>query len=287
MPDVRQATARLLTALLCLVHVPLSAQTLRTVGVQINVTDMKSALAFYSGVLGFDVLNGDSASPYVELDGGPEGRVFLHVVPHLPPTSDSDVHAGLTLKVNHLDSSIVRLTRKGMTIDPRTRRKEGVGDAITITDPFGTRVSLMHEKVRVDAPFREPRIYNAGVNVPDMARARSFYGATLGFVERSTRYLPLDMPLGHTDGTFAFMLHQRDGVVDTRYKSTNDERIVLLFRTTSLADAMSDFAAKGIEVQRPEPATTSWPRALAFRDAFGHLSVVLDADPPKRTAVSR
>jgi catechol 2,3-dioxygenase-like lactoylglutathione lyase family enzyme len=70
---------------------------------------------------------------------------------------------------------------------------------------------MMHQTIVKVEPFKEPRIYNFGVLVPDMKAARAFYHDVLGFVERSEKYLPLDLPLGYSDNTFAFMLHYRPG----------------------------------------------------------------------------
>lgn len=279
-PMPKHFSQRILAACFTLVPTLVQGQVIRALGVRINVTDMDRALDFYRGTLGFEVLQGDAESGSVELDGGPEGRLFLRRVANLPPTSPGDVHAGLSLQVNHLDSTIARLASRGLNVDARGRRKEGVGDAITIMDPFGTRLSLMHQKVRAESPFREPRIYNFGFTVPDMTRARTFYTGALGFTERSARYLPLDLPMGHADGSFAFMLHEREGVVDTRYNSTSDQRVVVLFRSVSLDESVRALKDKGIEVGRVESATAVWPRSVAFRDAFGHLSELLEGEPP-------
>ena len=51
--------------------------------------------------------------------------------------------------------------------------------------------------------FKEPRLYNYGFLIPDMEAGRDFYSNKLGFVVRSEKYLPLDLPLGHKDKSFA------------------------------------------------------------------------------------
>src|SRR5437868_2401436 len=122
-----------------------------------------------------------------------------------------------------------------------TPRKEGVGNAIFILDPFGRKISLMHQTIVKVAPFKEPRVYNFGVLLPDMNAGRDFYARKLGFVVRSEKYLPLDLPLGHTDNTFAFMLHYRPGV--TSIKSEYPQAapfVTMVFATADLPQTVSE-----------------------------------------------
>lgn len=57
----------------------------------------------------------------------------------------------------------------------------------------------MHQTIVRVEPFKEPKLYNFGYRVPEMQAARDFYANKLGFIARSEKYLPLDLPLGHVD----------------------------------------------------------------------------------------
>jgi len=60
----------------------------------------------------------------------------------------------------------------------------------------------------------------------------------LGFVERSQRYLPLAMPIGHPDKSFCFMLHEREDVEAIHYNTANDEHVVILFQTENVDELL-------------------------------------------------
>jgi hypothetical protein len=66
----------------------------------------------------------------------------------------------LTLQVNDLGQSIAKLKSGGVRFAEAEPRKEAVGNAIFILDPFGRRISLMHQTIVKAPTFKEPRIYN-------------------------------------------------------------------------------------------------------------------------------
>jgi predicted enzyme related to lactoylglutathione lyase len=243
-------------------------------GVQINVTDMAQAIAFYRDVLGFSIKQPDPNGNLVMLTAqtGPDA-IFLNKVSGLPPENDNQTRASFTLQVNNLDSCIAVLKNKGMRFGKYQKRKEGVGWAIYIDDPFGTRISLMHETIVDNPPFKEPRVYNYGFYVPDMDAAKAFF-TSLGFVVRSEKYLPLDLPLGHSDKSFAFMLHQRDGTQPVQYNSANNEHIVILFRCNDIRKAKTALKSKKIKLAKGEDSPF-W-KAISFYDPSGYVSKVVE-----------
>jgi predicted enzyme related to lactoylglutathione lyase len=241
---------------------------LKIYGVQINVTDMKKALAFYADVLGFEIGKStpDSNRVWLRPKTGSD-ILFLNKVSYLLPINDKEARPSLTLQVNHLDSAIMTLKSKGINIDKSAKRKEGVGYAIYLEDPFGTRISLMHETVVQNPHFSEPAIYNYGFYIPDMTIARKFFTNQLGFVSLSEKYLPLDLPLGNADKSFAFMLHTREGVEAIHYNSPDNEHIVILFRCDDLDKTMTAFKDKKINIDGP---------MFYFYDPFGYISKVIE-----------
>jgi catechol 2,3-dioxygenase-like lactoylglutathione lyase family enzyme len=255
----------------------LHAQVITAYGIKVNVTDIRKALVFYHDILGFNLVPGGSDSNTVALSPGTgTGTLLLKKVSYLLPKADNEAGATLTLQVNNLDSTIASLTNKGITFKDYVKRKEGVGYAIYIDDPFETRLSLMQETVVYNAHFQEPRIYNYGFYVPDMQAAIEFYAGRLGFARRSEKYLPLDLPLGHTDGSFAFMIHYRDKIEPIHYNSADNEHIVVLFQCKSL-DRLTDFLKeKNIKFIDDKTGIRSGLRLISFYDPFGYLSQITE-----------
>lgn len=241
----------------------------RTYGVKINVTDMDKAIDFYTTKLGFQVESRKDFPKSVLLNSnGSKDKLILNLVNYIVDERETDVKANLTLQVNDYDSAFVRLKSKGVDFGSNIKRKEGVGYAIYFTDPFGTRLSIMHVTVVKEDRFTEPRIYNYGITINDMDTARSFF-AKLGFVERSQRYLPLDMPLGHPDKSFAFMLHEREGVEAIHYNTANDEHVVIMFKTANLEEAIRRMKAAGITIIQKKIQQNQLGKYISFRDSFG------------------
>lgn len=235
--------------------------TLHTYALKINVDDMDKALSFYEKTLDFEVLDRSDYPRSVTLSGDDEVKIVLHAVKRL---TDSGLR--FTLQVNDLDEAIVRMKTRGVEFVETQPRTEGVGKAISIRDPFGRSISLMHQTIRKVEPFREPRLYNFGYRVADMDAARAFYCGVLGFVPLTERYLPRDLPLGHADKSFAFMLHQRDGV--PAIASDGEPFNVIVFATDDLAKTRARLEGSGVKVQ---PSTGG----LRFTDPFGNVAEIV------------
>lgn len=252
-----------------------TAQTLRTFGVQINVPNMGKAIHFYHDVLGFGVgtISKDSTMVVLTANTGND-LILLTKVPYLLPAPEKEATATLTLQVNDLDNTIKVLTSKGLNFDNVQKRKEGVGYALYIFDPFGTRISLMHETVVANPHFEEPRVYNYGFYVSDIDKTSSFY-KQLGFVIRSEKYLPLDLPLGHPDKTFAFMLHTRPGVEPIHYNSAENEHIVILFSCTNINETYNQLLSKNMNVIKGKIEDTPLGKAISVADPFGYISKIV------------
>lgn len=248
---------------------------IRTYGVRINVTDMDKAIDFYSRQLGFEIESKRYYPNLVELKSNDHNKLVLKLVRNLVAEGPKDVKAGLTLQVNDYDKAVAGLKERGVDFGTNVKRKEGVGYSIYFSDPFGTQLSTMQVTVVKEEPFAEPRIYNYGILVPDMDKAREFF-KKLGFVERSERYLPLDMPLGHPDKTFGFMLHFREGTEALHYNTSNDEHIVILFKTDDLDSVVGQMKKAGIETVQTKVQESELGRYISFRDPFGMVYELLE-----------
>lgn len=252
--------------------------SLQTHALKINVDDMKKAESFYVGKLGFEVEDKSAHPAQVVLKTGGRVKLTLNRVARLQKAGPLETQVGLTLQVNDLDQTVVRLRAAGVDFVEGSKRREAVGNAITVRDPFGRKISLMHHTASKVEPFREPRIYNFGVLIPDMNAGRDYYGNKLGFAVRSEKYLPLDLPLGHKDNSFGFMLHYRPGV--TAIKSAYPRATpfyTMVFSTDNLSRAMDAMKSSGIKVVTTKLRPTGQLELLVIEDPFGNISELVEA----------
>jgi len=258
---------------------------IRTHALKLNVDDMEKALAFYVQKLGFEVADRADYPRQVTLKTEDRVRFILNKVERLQKSELKDTQVGLTLQINDLDQTISRMKAASVHIVETEPRKEAVGNAITILDPFGRKISLMHQTIVKEDPFKEPRIYNFGLLIPDMNVGREFYVDGLGFVVRSEKYLPLDLPLGHKDKSFGFMLHYRPGVSNIRSDYPRSLPYYnIVFETDNLEAALATMTKKGIEIIGQEQPKDGKPRSVVFRDPFGNISELEETSetPPPR-----
>ena len=252
----------------------LHAQEMRTYGVKINVTELDKGVNFYCNTLGFEEESRTTSDIFLKTND--KTKLIIHKVTNLLPEGNTEARAGLTLQVNDLDKTIAYLKSKGVDFGAESKRKEGVGYAIYLNDPFGTKISLMHHTITKIEPFTEPQIYNYGFKIPDMTKAIRFCVTDLGFVERSKNYLPNDMPLGHADGSFGLMLHFREGTEAIRHNSTDSEHLVILFRTSNLELTTSLLRKRGVKFLENKPIDTPLGKSISFYDPFGYLSELIE-----------
>lgn len=245
----------------------------RAMGLKVNVTDIEKAVDFYSNKLGFSVkvrLSGE-----VLLESGENQFIILNLVGNLLQELPNETRAGFSLQVNDLDISIKQLKERGIEISGN-KRKEGVGYAITIVDPFGNRISMMHQTIVQSPPFVEPKVYNYGFLISDMNKARDFYADIFGFVVRSEKYLPNDLPLGHADKTFAFMLHFREGIEPVQHNSSHSEHTVILFETENIEEAVAYLTGRGVRILQRSPQKSVMGKYVSFQDPFGYVSELVE-----------
>lgn len=256
---------------------PEAQSLVRTHGVKINVDDMEKALSFYRDKLGFEVEDRRGYPNRVMLKTGDPNKLILNKVKRLRRPGRDETKLSFTLQVNDLEQAIERMKSLGVEFGEAERRKEGVGSAIYIKDPFGRLISLMHQTVVKVEPFKEPKLYNYGFLIPDMEAGRDFYGNKLGFVVRSEKYLPLDLPLGHADKSFAFMLHYRPGVKPVRRGSADSAPFnTLVFETRSLRDAVDELKRRGVKILSAKPRAGAGGSYVEFEDPFGNVSELLE-----------
>lgn len=250
---------------------------MRTHGVKINVDDMEKALSFYCGKLGFEAEDRSGYPHHMALKGDDGTKLVLNRVKKLRRAGPGDTEFSFTLQVNDLERAIGKMKSLGVEFGEAEKRKEGVGDAIFIKDPFGRRISLMHQTIVKVEPFQEPKLYNFGFLIPDMETGRNFYAGKLGFVVRSEKYLPLDLPLGHGDNTFAFMLHYRPGVktIKSGYPDVAPFNMAI-FETDNLEAAVGELKKRGVKFINEKLQKSAQGDGITFEDPFGNVSELLE-----------
>ena len=241
--------------------------TVRIYGVRILVSDIDEAVAFYSATLGFKVLSTVKYPSEVELKS--EGlRLFLTRTGRAAQYDYAGaVRTTFGFQANNLVETRAKLEGEGVVFLEPEPQTVGVGIATTFKDPSGNVLYLLEQQVGDRAPFEEPRIYNVGFHLPDEATARQLYCDVLGFVVRTERYFPA-IPLGHRDGTFAFMLHEKTDLKPRTSKYPDEAQIVPLFEATDLDAVVKHLRRSG--TQYATVASTN-VRAIAAYDAFGNV----------------
>jgi len=238
-------------------------------GIKINVTDMDKAIDFYSTKMGFEVESREFYPKLISIKSNTPVKIFLNLVSNLLTEQPNESHASITFQVNNLDSSIMILKSRGVDFGINQKQKEGVGYSMKFSDPFGTthyimQVTMQQQPVR----FKEPKLYNYGVKIADMDKAREFY-KRIGFKEAGTSYLPLDLVILNPDRSFAYMLHFREGTEAIRYHTSNDQHVALLFATTDLNFTIEQLKNRKIEIVQTKVQESSIGKYISFRDSFG------------------
>ncbi|MEZ5425919.1 MAG: VOC family protein [Pyrinomonadaceae bacterium] len=250
---------------------------LRTYGLKINVDDMKKAVLFYTEKVGFEIEDRSGFPKQVVLKTEGNVKLILNRVKKLNKQTDADARVSFTLQVNDLDQAMTRMKAAGLDFGANEIRREGVGNAIYFNDPFGRKISIMHQTIIKTEPFKEPKIYNFGFYLPEMDAARDFYVKKLGFVERSEKYLPLDMPLGHNDKSFGFMLHYREGV--RPFKSEYPKKspfYAIIFKTADLEKTAGELNRKAVKIVDRKYSNDGKLELIVIEDPFGNISEIID-----------
>lgn len=245
-------------------------------GALIRVTDMEAARAFYVETLGFAVRSDQGVPRTVRLGG--DFPLYLRQVPAAPAQAGGGGRDVAHTEVAFMTADIARRTaalrRAGVVFLEDAPQEVGVGLAIEFRDPFGTVHSLLQQTIVEPDPFEEPKVYNSGFVHPKVAEVRPLYVDALGFVVRTEKYFPPALPLGHADGSFAFMLHEQAGLRRAADAYPAGPGTTLIFTTPDVAAAMAYLTARGVETFRPGPRRTVPEGIAAFRDCYGVVSEI-------------
>ena len=230
---------------------------------------MDEAISFYSNILGFEVQSKKHYPGSVVLKN--EGIALILSKTERSKYIDSPnvVQTGITFQANDLSDTVSRLKANGVEFLRDSPQKVGVGIAAKFRDPFGNVHSLLEQQVVETPIFQEPRIYNVGFYLSDMEAARKFYCDKLGFTVRTEKYYPPALPLGHRDGTFAFMLHKGDELQSADINYQTDSQTVLVYETSDLTSAINYLKRSEVSLIHESPYDSPEGKLIAFLSPAG------------------
>lgn len=158
----------------------------------------------------------------------------------------------------------------------KEKRTEGIGFSLHYYDPFGNMFSVVEVTVGEHKTFDEPKLYNFGYYIPDIQKGMDFYGTKIGFIERTKKYLPEDMPLYHADKSFGFMLHLNRKDWGLRKNVNGKNAVNLVFSTKNLNQVQAYL--KKIGVKTSKPMISIGGQYISFEDNFGIRADIIEID---------
>lgn len=241
---------------------------LRAEGIVISTNDIGKTVNFYSRILGLSVKEKNDYTAILE--SGDKRQIIIRKTDKIiKPNSGSQNNISFSLLVNNIDSVLSSLKKQNVKFLEEKKRTEGVGYSLHVLDNNGNVFSLLQDTLSKRPTVLGTQLYNFGFYINDMVEQAKLYCGLLGFLVRSKRYLPGDIPMGHRDKTFAFMLHlNRDEFKPQPFSSNGFPGYHLLFSTDNQDKAKEILKAGGYEVQKKG-------NSIYFRDRFGILNELI------------
>ncbi|MEO1050999.1 MAG: VOC family protein [Bacteroidota bacterium] len=223
----------LICVLLCGHEYVVSQNHLKFHGLRVFVNSLESSLDFYQGTLGFEVKDKNESEVVLKTGSWP---IYLQKS-NSQTTSDYPkvARTGLAIQTAKLLPRIDHFREQGIPFFDSLLQRNGVGISIPFEDPSGNVLNLIEVQIRQVPTFQGLKIYNTGVTISNMETATQFYEDILGFEEWSRAYLPAALPLKHADGSFAFMIHCKEGLTDSQRDYGTSPQMVLMFSTSDMA----------------------------------------------------
>lgn len=245
-------------------------------GIKINVPSLEKAVEFYSGLMGFKVEKINLKLREVQLLSNDERKIILkETAEKLLPDDGEYSCTSFALQVNNLDSTLKNWGEKGVKFSEKEKRTEGIGFSLHYYDPFGNNFSVVEVTVGERKTFDEPKLYNFGYYIPDIQKGMDFYATKIGFIERTKKYMPEDMPLYHADKSFGFMLHLNRKEWGLRKDVNGKNAVNLVFSTKNLNQVQAYLKNLGIKTSKPMPSIGG--QYFSFQDNFGIRVDVIQA----------
>ena len=85
------------------------------------------------------------------------------------------------------------------------------------------------------------------------------------------------IPLGHRDGSFAFMLHEKKTLNSAQIDYPEQRQTVIVLQTSDLEAALEALSGGGAMLASERPRETPLGRTVAVRDPFGNVFEIVEA----------
>jgi len=255
---------------------------LRLHGVKLKVADMDVALDFYCSKMGFDIQSKSDYPHSVTLKNDGVALVLSQAKRKRRIDYPNESQTILVFQANDLMATVADLKNKGVSFLLDEPMTVGVGIAQKFRDPFGNVHSLLEHQITEAPHFEEPKIYNVGYYLPDLQLARDFYVDKLNFDILTMNYYPPVIPLKHSDGSLAVVLHEQPDLRPGKYDYYQDSQTIVLFETENIEGTIGILKAKGVALLHDQPQISPQGKYVAFVNHAGIPAEVVQPWHPAR-----
>ena len=240
--------------------------SIRFHGLKVFVDDLENAMNFYENILGFSTSESNDNSAKLNTGAWP---IYLEASSKKSGSKyPLEARTGASFQVHRLLPSIDAFRKKNILFYDTLLKRNGVGISIPFQDPSRNVMHLIEVQIRPSQPFNGVKIYNTGVTVSNMSAAVTFYEEVLGFEEWSRNYLPDALPLKHKDGSFAFMIHYREGLEMASSTYGESPQLSILMET-------NDLTVLEKWLNRKEVSYTQMNKSILLKDPEGNFVEIL------------
>ncbi len=216
----------------------------RFTGIKIFVHDLQTAQDFYTNHLNLEFISKQEDQIMLNTNTWP--IILEKAKGKATGNYPNEARTGLSFQTYKLLPRIDDFRDQGVVLHDSLLSRNGVGISIPFEDPSGNVFTSIEVQIRPIEAFEGLQIYNTGVTISDMDAATHFYKNILGYEEWSRNYLPAALPLKHSDGSFAFMIHYKEGLKKNTSSYGKHSQIVLLMETDDLDPVKSKLEKENI-----------------------------------------
>lgn len=271
-------------ALCALCAQPLFAEDapLAVAALRLGVTDLQPSAAFYVQHCGFQVTNDSSADGFIVLMNHAVPLVLTRAATPID-VADDQCHVRFNFKTDDLDRTVAAMKSAGVRFVGEG--KSAVGRYATFVDPSGNRHNMKQLFDQKD-PLPTPEVYDVGVAVSDMTKARAFYADTLGFEVMTEKYYPPVVPFQQRGAAF-FILADGASPKLSKCEYGKTAWSGMAFESRDIAASMKTLRERGVRLLDEQPRRVGPVLCAAFVDPFGNpLELIEHVRQPEVAAAS-
>ncbi len=247
------------------------AQEVRFSGIKIFVHDLELAEDFYQKNLNLKIASRSKNT--ISLNSNAWPIVLEKSEESAVGNYPNEARTGLSFQTYKLLLTIDALRNQEVTLHDSLLSRNGVGIHIPFEDPSGNVFTTIEVQIRPVQMFEGLNVYNTGVTISDMDAAVHFYEKILGYEELSRNYLPDALPLKHSDGSFAFMIHYKESLMKNSASYGKHSQVVLMMEAEDLEQIKSKLEVENISF-------TSKKDRIICRDPEGNFVEIKENSTP-------